>query len=287
MNSFKLSGLLLLLAFTFSACEDPIDVDLKSGESQLVVDGLLFVNDGPQKVILTLSQPYFDNNIPQPVTNAAVNITTSGGKTFNLTQRAGQPQGHYITDSITGETGEFFVLEVQYGSQKFLSSSRLVRGWEIDTLFQEFRDREFGNDPGTYLNLQIQDSVGVGDFGWLRYSLNGIPNRRPGAMTIPADAGFAPGNADGLAFIYPIRNSINQSKPYLIGDTIGVELISFDESMWIFMNEVNIQINNSGLFADPIANVRSLIVNADKNSKEKALGSFSVARISRAGVRVK
>jgi hypothetical protein len=57
--------------------------------------------------------------------------------------------------------------------------------------------------------------------------------------------------------------------------------------MWNFLNEVNTQINNSGLFAEPAANVRSLIANADKNSKVKALGSFTIARISRAGVRVK
>jgi hypothetical protein len=287
MNSFKISGLFLILLIALSSCEDPIDVDLKSGERQLVVDGLLNVNDGPQKVILTLSQPYFDNSAPIPVTNAVVNITTSSGKTYALTQRAGQPQGHYIVDSLTGETGEIFTLDVLYNSERFFSDSRLVRGWVIDTLFQEFRERELGNDAGIYLNLKVQDSIGIGDFGWLRYSLNGIENRRPGSLTIPADAAFAPGSADGLEFIFPIRNSINQGKPYLVGDTIAAELISFDEGMWNFLNEVNTQINNSGLFAEPAANVRSLIANADKNSKVKALGSFTIARISRAGVRVK
>ncbi len=270
-------------AFTLVSCEDPVDVKLQEGRVQLVVDALLFVDDGPQTVKLTLSQPYFDNSRPKPATGALVKLIFAPGVEKILPEIT---LGNYEIDTLSGFTGQIFGLEIQYEGQTYNSLSTLVRGTVIDTLYQEFREPQFGNEAGTYLYLKAVDSVGVGDFNWLRYSYNGTPNRRPANLTFPADAGFAPGNADGLEYIFPVRNSINQSKPYNVGDTITVELISFDLVTWLFYNELSIQVNNFGLFADPIANVRSNIKNVNPDSDQIPLGCFTIARVSRAGIRI-
>jgi hypothetical protein len=137
--------------------------------------------------------------------------------------------------------------------------------------------------------LQARDPIGAGDFGWLRYSLNGKNDLRYNRLgaAFPVDAAFNPGSSDGLEFIFPIRNSINGDKGYLVGDTIAVELLSIDGEQWRFLKEMDIQLNNTGLFANPIANVRGNIFNTDANSKVQAVGCFGMARVSRAGVRIK
>lgn len=283
MNRLLYSSILLSF-LALMGCEDPVKVDLKNGKTQLVVDALLVLDDGPQTVRLTLSQPYFDNSAPRPATGATVSLINQMGVEQLLTEAS---PGNYKIDSLQAATGETFVLQVVYQGETYRGVSEAVRGIVIDTLYQEERPREFGNEPGTYLYLKAIDSLGVGDFGWLRYSLNGVPNRRPADLTFPADAAFAPGNADGLEFIFPIRNSINQTKPYLKGDTISVELLSFDLNAWLFFNELRIQTTEtSGLFADPIANVRSTMLNVNSGSDKKALGCFAIVRISRAGIRI-
>jgi hypothetical protein len=279
-----LYSILLLGILAIVGCEDPVKVELRSGKTQLVVDALLHLDDGPQSVKLTLSQPYFDNSTPRPASGAVVSLINEMGTSRTLVETS---PGVYSIDSLSANNGARFVLQIIYQGETYRGVSEVVRGTVIDTLYQEERPREFGNEPGTYLYLKAIDSVGIGDFGWLRYSLNGVPNRRPADLTFPADAAFAPGNADGLEFIFPLRNSINQAKPYLKGDTIAVELLSFDLNSWLFFNELRIQTTEtSGLFADPIANVRSTILNVNSNSDKKALGCFAMVRVSRAGIRI-
>ena len=49
---------------------------------------------------------------------------------------------------------------------------------------------------------------------------------------------------------------------------------------------MEVQLNNTGLFANPMVNVRGNIFNADENSKTAAVGCFGMARVSKAGVRI-
>jgi len=278
------------LAFTLYACEDPIDINLDKGESQLAVDALVLVNDGPATIRLTKTTPYFENGGKAPgVSGALVQLTSEKGTVYTFTEVEKIPGNYVSSDSIRGETGEVFNLSIKYNEQAFFSTSRLVRGTPIDTLYQEERAAEFGNEAGKYLYFQATDPVGPNDFCWMRYSLNGQNDLRYNRLraAFPVDAAFNPGAADGLEFIYPIRNSINGPKGYLIGDTLAVELLSIDAEQWRFLKEMDIQLNNTGLFASPIANVRGNIFNTDKNSKTKAVGCFGMARISRAGVRIK
>lgn len=280
---------LLFLVFSgfLVSCEDVVDLDLKPGTSQLVVDGVVAVNDGPQRIRLTMSEPYFQNGtLATGASGATVRIQTDLGQTYDFTEDPAKPGEYVYNDTIRGVTGELFGLVIQYKGENFGAASVLMRGTVIDTLNQEERPAQFGNPAGKYLNLVARDSLGPGDFYWIRYALNGVRDLRPGKLTVSADAAFAPGSADGLEFIFPIKNSINNEEPYEVGDKIDVEVLSIDFELWRFLNETNTQINNTGLFAEPIANVRGNVQNLNKTSKTQALGCFGIARISRASVTV-
>jgi len=280
----------VLILFGLASCEDAIDIKLDKGSSQLAVDALIMVNDGLQTIRLTKTTPYFENGGGAPgASGAEVGIASSKGQLFKFLEDPNKP-GNYISEiPITGTTNEIFYLDVRHEGQTFYAVSLLVRGTVIDSVYQDNRSAEFGNEAGSFVELIAKDSVGAGDLCWLRYSLNGKADLRYNRLgaAFPADAAFNPGDADGLDFIYPIRNSINGTKGYLIGDTLAIELLSIDPEQWRFLKEMDRQLNNTGLFANPIANVRGNIFNQDSTSKINAVGCFGMARVSRDGVRIK
>ena len=279
---FRNLAALFVLVWTAS-CEDPIDVALDAGTPQLAVDAMIRVNDGQQKVRLTITKAYFDQTQASGATGATVRIQSNLGQDILLTEDPLVP-GNYLLDSLKGQTGERFTLRIDYQGETFTAESLLKRGTVIDTLHQEFREAQFGNKEGIFLNLVARDSAGIEDFYWIRYKLNGKENLRTDAISLSADGAFAIGDADGLEFIYPVRNSINLPDGFEINDTIDVELLSIDKENWRFLNEMQTQLNNVGLFAEPIANVRGNVFNTNSSSKTAAVGSFGVARVSKASV---
>jgi hypothetical protein len=283
----------LLCLILLTSCEEVIDLKLDEGESQLAVDALVAVEDGPQKIRLTLTRPYFDNEKASPASSAQVKlIRKSDGREF-VFRESESNAGDYLSDSsISGKALDAFELQIEFRGNRFSAVSYLPRKQNIDSLRQAFRPSEFGNEAGTYLDLYSLDPLTapeypLPDFFWLRYSLNGLQNLRPGNLLVGGDASFNPGVADGLPFIYPVRNSINSNKPYLPGDSIGVELLSIDAEIFRFLKEMQVQITNTGLFAQPSANVKGNFRNVNSASAAVALGCFGICHISRAGIRVK
>ena len=71
-------NIIFLILVVFStlvwSCEEVIDIDVKNGEEQLVVDAWLTNITDNQSVTLTLSQPYFDNSTPKPALGATVSV---------------------------------------------------------------------------------------------------------------------------------------------------------------------------------------------------------------------
>ena len=288
MNDFLIKlaiGIAILVSLV--SCEEAIDVTLDNGTPQLAVDALVMVANGRQKVRLTITNPYFNQSKASGATGATVTMTSSLGQIFSFQEDVANP-GDYYLDSVAGKTGEIFTLRIDYKGESFTAESELKRGTVIDTLNQEYRMAQFGNPEGNYLNLVAKDSVGINDFYWIRTELNGTKNRRIDAITLSADGAFNPGSSDGLEFIYPIRNGVNLPQDtFALGDTITVELLSIDRENWRFLTEMQTQLNNTGLFAEPIANVRGNVDNLNPNSATTAVGCFGMARVSRAGVRIK
>ena len=96
-------------------------------------------------------------------------------------------------------------------------------------------------------------------------------------------------------FIPPIRGQINPNdkdandksvSPYVPGDSIYVEINSITVAAFDYLHEVSIQTDRPGgfseLFARPIANVSTNIVNVNPTGK-KALGFFNVAAVTGLG----
>lgn len=286
---------LLGISSLFFACQDVVNVDLKPGESQLAVDAWITDQPGNQSIRLTITQGYFDNNPAPPALGATVSISDNTGKNYTFNDL--NNDGNYIwqatpADSILGKLGNQYTLTITYQGETFEATSEVRRVPPIDSITYEFRKEQLGNPKGQYAELFARDFPGTGDTYWVRTYKNGKFLNHSTDINIAYDAGFSKGgNIDGLTFITPIREGINplyQNKddknkldpPYAVGDTIRVEIYSITEDAFDFLSEVQTQLNNSGLFAVPISNVSTNLINKNPNSKVKAVGFFGASAVS-------
>jgi hypothetical protein len=140
------------------------------------------------------------------------------------------------------------------------------------------------------------DPIEPGDTYWIKTYKNGQILNKPSEINLAYDAGFSRGgNFTGVNFIFPIRTAVNPFdqdddgnflSPYIVGDSIYIELHSLSEASFDFMTQVVLQTNRPGgfseLFATPLANVSSNMVNLNPTGR-KVVGFFNVASVSGGG----
>jgi hypothetical protein len=168
----KKSLIALSLLFLFSACEEEYDTSLESAEAQLVVEAELLENRFAQ-VKLSKSTDYFSSE-PIPVVNdAQVSLVNLNNGSRELLQNQGE--GRYIGNTIKGEAGESYRLEIDYSGTLYQATSTLYSPVEItDITFNAFSGgNPFGGQGPTdgYLVLSSFESVGKDVYYRLEYEL--------------------------------------------------------------------------------------------------------------------
>lgn len=273
----------ILIAFLFASCEDVIDVDLDQGESQLVVDGFVTNTNQTQTIRLTKSADYF-LNAPTPfVTNASVKIHGPNALVYNfVSDQLGNYQYNPQTLGAIDSIGFPYKLEIQYDNKTYTSISVLNPVPKIDSMTRSFEEEELDQEEGYYAQFYARDFAGREDFYWIKAYKNdsAINALDPSSLILSQDAAFGGNAADGLEFILPLRAAITDGeKPLEVGDTSIVELLSINEDVFEFLEQLTIQANNGGLFSTPPANIRSNIKDAFGNQQDEVLGVFSVSAI--------
>jgi hypothetical protein len=283
--------LLLWLGVVFAlvGCEDVINLKVETGPQQLVVDGWLTNQPGPQQVRLTLSDGYFSNRVPQPALGAEVTVTDNLGKIFQF--KDPQNKGLYEWVPAPGDTlgrvGSTYTLRVKYQGEQYFATTAIRPVPVIDSLVYQAEKLPFrppnGPREGFFAEFFARDFVGVGDCYWIKALKGGVLYADdPENITLAFDAAFSPGSvSDGSVFILPLRRSININQLSSAGDTLGVELHSITQEAYFFLQQVRQESGNGGIFAVPPSNIISNIRNV-KPGGAPALGYFGASAISRA-----
>jgi hypothetical protein len=270
-------------------CEDEVTLDLPDAPPVLVVDA--FLNDLPreQKVILTLTQPYFSEILPEGVSGATVSVIDDLGNTFVFTETSA---GIYSWIPGPGETigdvGRSYELNVSYDGYSYIADSEMKRVPPVDSVVFTYEEEETPfQDAGYYAEFVAKDFVGPGDYYWIKSYKNDTLLIRPFELNIAADAGFSPG-IDGVVFIQPIQNAVNPLDddlsviPFEPGDSLYVEIHSLTEEAWEFLNQVGIQTQRDGgfdeIFAEPLENVPTNL-RTDQEDAPPVVGFFSVSAV--------
>ena len=281
------AALSLLAFFGLSGCEDVIDLKSATGPTQLVVDGWITNQPGPQTIRLTWSAAYFNNDAAKPVLGAEVTVTDDKGKVYTFKDAAND--GKYIWGSVKdtlGHIGRTYTLKVKSQADIYTAVNEIKRVPTVDSIVYQKETLPIKPDKGPkqgyVVSFYARDFVGAGDTYWIKPVIRGkAVVDKPTSISIAYDAAFSAGApSDGLIFILPIRQSITTDSLYSAGASVGVELHSITNEAFEFLKQVNEQAANGGLFAVPIQNVRSNVVNTNP-SGTKALGYFGASAVSR------
>lgn len=275
-----------ILSIGLFSCEDVIDLTVKEGKSQLVVDAWITDESRLQTVKLSISQPYFDQDTPIAATGAEVFLIREDSTIFRFIDE--QQNGNYVfrpRDRRFLSLNQRVGLYIKYNGEEYYSISQLKRVPSIDSLkYQSVTlpiKPEDSPQSGFLAQFYANDFVGEGDTYLIRSYKNDVLRTKSNEFTLAYDAAFAPGTkTDGILFIQPLRMAIN-SGLYSDGDKVTVELFSIPVEAFYFLNQVQAETNNGGIFSTPPSNVPTNIINMNPDSKEKAVGAFIVSRVTR------
>lgn len=285
----------------FASCEDQIDLKLKDAPAVLVVDA--WINDlpGEQVIKLNKSQPFFDASVPPGVSGATVVLNDSEGNSYTFSEKSA---GEYVWNTTTNgdifnQIGEKFTLDIMAEGKSYTAVSEYRRVPKVDSIKFTL---ETGNGPfqpdGYYGEFVSTDLQGPNDTYWIKAYKNGVYLDDPFELNIAYDAGFsAGGNIDGVVFIQPIQSNVTPFNdditalvPYEPGDSLYVEVHSITNEAFTFLQQVQIQTQRDGgfdeIFAEPLENVPSNIINTNPNDTEPVAGFFNVSAVSGNGKRL-
>ncbi len=277
------------------SCETKINPELQAADPILVVDAWLNNKPGNQVILLTKTQSYFDNTLPPVVGGALVSVTDNNGMIFSFNEEPAN-SGIYIwkpiANEVFGTIGNSYTLNVQAEGEVFKATSKMGGSTPLDSIILKKNEPTQINPDFYRAQFYAKDLIGIGNTYWIRTYKNGILLNKPSDINVAYDAGFSAGGSfDGITFIPPIRGRMNPNdkdandkalSPYVPGDSVYVEIHSVTNEAFYYLQQVSIQTNRPGgfseLFARPIANVPTNIVNLNTTGK-KALGFFNVAAV--------
>ncbi|GEM_PF-64122 len=298
---FGLPTLLVILTVLFSACETTIYPELEPAKEIIVVDAWVDQKIERQEIKITRSQPYFEDSYPSKIPNAEVFIEDlDDGTTYEFEEGSSS----YFWDPVSepfGIIGHEYRLTVTVEGETFEAYSRLGRVPPIDSFRFNYKEEDLIVKQDYYMAEFIaSDPAGVGDAYWIKAWKNGVYLGKPSELNMAYDAGFSSGQSiDGEVFIIPIRqefinpfdedpeNDNEYLPPYLVGDSVYVEIHSLDQQAFDFLYGVYFQIDRPGgfaeLFAMPLANSLTNLESTNENSTTDIAGFFNIAAVSSAG----
>lgn len=292
---------IILSAYIFSACEDEIRMELDSTESFLAVDAFLTNVPDTQRIILTLTQPYFSESVPAAI-GAVVRVRdSSNGEVYDFQYNSTSGAYEWLpssTQAHLGEVGNNFTLEIKYEGVTYTATSTMHQVPSLDSITFEYTKSAFFSEDYYVGEFWARDFEGVGDTYWIKTWKNGQYLNKPSEILISYDAGGGVGaDVDNVIFIPPIRFGINPGDededgsllpPYLEGDSVYVELHSITNESYFFLSRVANETNRPGgfgeLFSDPLGSIPTNLTPSDENVR--VAGFFNVAAVSGLGVLV-
>lgn len=283
MKPTLLVFLLAIAVIGLNSCTTVIDAKLDTGPIQLSVDGLLTDQPGSQSIRLTQTAAYFDNSTPPAATSATVTVSDNTGKTYKFLDPANT--GNYVWqptgNDTLGHIGRTYQLTITYQGETYKATSKINPVPLVDSIiFVKRKLSPLSKTEGYRAEFYATDFPNQVDYYRVRFYQNGELQNKPRNIITSQDGVFGSNSsvADGLAFIVPIRRSVNPDSLYALNDVVKVEVHSLTADAFRFWQQLRTQVTNGGLFATPSANVPTNIINTNAAGRP-ATGFFITSAI--------
>ena len=257
-----------VLLFIISGCTEPYDVELNNSYIRLVVQGSISSELKTHQVIITKSADYFSNKPAPKVTGATVTIS-DGENIFNLTEVS---DGIYETDTLAGEPGKTYILDIQYNGMEYEASCYLNYCPPIDSIKFGYYDLSAYDiiDSSVFVLLNALEPATPDNYYLWNVYRNGILESDTLNEKYFSDDLFFNGN-------YITNAEVGWIRKVKIGDTITLEMESITKEYFDYLNQVRTVTDwNMGPFSGPPANpVGNIFETVDNgNDNDDPLGFF-------------
>jgi hypothetical protein len=131
IGTIKYRLTILLLSMIFFSCKKVINLDLGNVSGDLVIEGNVTNQAGPQKVILTRNVPFTNPNVYPAVTGAIVSISDNLGNQYQLAE---SNAGIYSDENFRGVPGRTYSMSVKTGGKTYTATSTMPRVVKLDSI---------------------------------------------------------------------------------------------------------------------------------------------------------
>lgn len=272
---FKLIG--IFLVFTFSSCEDVIDVDVQTAPNRLVIEASLDWEKGTtgsnQSIKISESTPYFDTAVNTSVTNATVRVTNDDtGEEFVFTH---QGNGVYTTSSFQPISNSSYSLLVLHEGESYTARETLNTVTDFTEITQSLEDGF--DDEELEVNVFFNDPEDEENYYLLKFFKQGdlLPVLEEG------NDEFVNGNEITWWYEAEEDEDTNKIEAFQSGDTVDISLFGISEDYHNYMRILIEQSEGAGLFSTTPVPLRGNCVN-ETNPDRYAFGYFRVTQVVRA-----
>ena len=262
MQTIKQFLKFLIPAIIVASCTEPMDLELDSTYTRLVVEGAVTTDTGIHRIQLSRTTDFYHKSAPPPVSGAEVTIS-DGSKLITLTENPSGSGIYETEDGFYAEVGKTYTmlvkLQEEIGGHIAYSASALLRPTvqpdSIQIVYQPawgegfWEIRLFAQDPPTadfYKFLTWVNDVLVTD------SLQEV---------FVIDDRFFNGNyIPGFAVSY--LNAQTEDNRLSPGDTVTILMANLTEDFANFLWTARMESGfNTPLFSGPPANVKGNVNN--------------------------
>ena len=264
----KIIKTIILFIFLLSACTEPYETELESGFIRFVVQGSINNELKAHQVVLTESADYFSNVPAKKITGANVSIS-DGENTYNLHEVS---DGLYETDTIAGEPGKTYTLNISSGGKSYEASCYLNYCPPIDSINFGYYDLSAYDiiDSSAYVLLSaLEPPTPDNYYMWNVYRNNTLETDTINEVYFSDDF-FING-----AYMSDVE--VGWVRKVEIGDTITLEMLAITKEYYDYVYQLlSVTDWNMGPFGGPPANPNGNIieVNSNDNNNDDPLGFF-------------
>lgn len=265
--------LIALISFFYS-CEDVIDVDLKPGTPQLVIDANLVWDKnttGNEQIIrITKTADYF-NNQTISVSGAVVNVKNSSNTTFEFIEE-NPNTGIYVCTTFAPEVNETYTLTISAEGQTYTAIEKVYPTPDIKRT--ESRERNLFTNSVIEIKSFFDDIVGVNNY--YLFSVK-TPSQKFTEYDVLDDSFSADNELFGLYFDNPEEEKDKIKENDVVQIRHASISRSYNEYLKILLSIAGG--SGGGPFSTPPSSVRGNITNISNNTKNP-LGYFSIIHLN-------
>lgn len=246
----------LIILMGFSSCEDPIVLDLEEAAERLVIEANFNATDSSATVLLSMSNPYYEDGQPEQVSNAVVSLAGPGGN-YTLTEGLA---GNYRAINLPATIGAAFTLSVTVDQKTYTSTAIVPAPITLDSLSYELFEFGFGGGGEVaQITTYWVDQLNIDNYYRIKTYHNGAYEND--VYNIGDDA-----IGDGENYGIPIQNAYEQ------GDSLRIELLNTNKGYYDYFFDLS-AIQQAGFGGATPYNPKT-------NFDQDVLGYFGIYQVS-------